>query len=67
LEELVSGLLRPKLFPFGKLSKAKPAAQYDTGLFQLFSTGGKFTAGVVELPPVSTTPAEVVPNFSRCR
>jgi hypothetical protein len=27
LEELVSGLLRPKLFPFGKLSKAKPAAQ----------------------------------------
>ncbi len=24
---LVSGLLRPKLFPFGKLSKAKPAAQ----------------------------------------
>ncbi len=26
LEELVSGLLRPKLFPFGKLSKAKPAA-----------------------------------------
>jgi hypothetical protein len=28
LEELVSGLLRPKLFPFGKLSKAKPAAQY---------------------------------------
>jgi hypothetical protein len=30
LEELVSGLLRPKLFPFGKLSKAKPAAQYCT-------------------------------------
>jgi hypothetical protein len=29
LEELVSGLLRPKLFPFGKLSKAKPAAQID--------------------------------------
>jgi hypothetical protein len=27
LEELVSGLLRPKLFPFGKLSKVKPAAQ----------------------------------------
>jgi len=27
LEELVSGLLRPRLFPFGKLSKAKPAAQ----------------------------------------
>jgi hypothetical protein len=27
LEELVSGLLRPELFPFGKLSKAKPAAQ----------------------------------------
>jgi hypothetical protein len=27
LEELVSGLLRPKLFPFGKLSKAKSAAQ----------------------------------------
>jgi hypothetical protein len=26
-KELVSGLLRPKLFPFGKLSKAKPAAQ----------------------------------------
>jgi hypothetical protein len=30
LEELVSGLLRPKLFPFGKLSKAKPAAQLLT-------------------------------------
>jgi hypothetical protein len=28
LEELVSGLLRPKLFPFGKLSKAKPAAHH---------------------------------------
>jgi hypothetical protein len=28
LEELVSGLLRPKLFPFGKLSKAKPAAHW---------------------------------------
>jgi hypothetical protein len=27
LEELVAGLLRPRLFPFGKLSKAKPAAQ----------------------------------------
>jgi hypothetical protein len=30
LEELVSGLLRPKLFPFGKLSKAKPAAHLCT-------------------------------------
>jgi hypothetical protein len=28
LEELVAGLLRPRLFPFGKLSKAKPAAQH---------------------------------------
>jgi hypothetical protein len=27
LEELVAGLLRPRLFPFGKLSKAKSAAQ----------------------------------------
>jgi hypothetical protein len=27
LEELVAGLLRPRIFPFGKLSKAKPAAQ----------------------------------------
>jgi hypothetical protein len=26
LEELVAGLLRPRLFPFGKLSKAKSAA-----------------------------------------
>jgi hypothetical protein len=32
LEELVSGLLRPKLFPFGKLSKAKSAAQWVSGL-----------------------------------
>jgi hypothetical protein len=30
LEELVAGLLRPRLFPFGKLSKAKSAAQYRT-------------------------------------
>jgi hypothetical protein len=30
LEELVAGLLRPRLFPFGKLSKAKPAAQLVT-------------------------------------
>ncbi len=29
MEELVSGLLRPKLFPFGKLSKAKSAAQRE--------------------------------------
>jgi hypothetical protein len=28
LEELVAGLLRPRLFPFGKLSKAKSAAQF---------------------------------------
>ena len=28
MEELVAGLLRPRLFPFGKLSKAKPAAHY---------------------------------------
>jgi hypothetical protein len=28
LEELVAGLLRPRLFPFGKLSKAKSAAHY---------------------------------------
>ena len=27
MEELVAGLLRPRLFPFGKLSKAKSAAQ----------------------------------------
>ena len=26
-KELVAGLLRPRLFPFGKLSKAKSAAQ----------------------------------------
>jgi len=30
LEELVAGLLRPRLFPFGKLSKAKSAAQHAT-------------------------------------
>jgi hypothetical protein len=35
LEELVSGLLRPKLFPFGKLSKAKPAAQLLTGVLRV--------------------------------
>jgi len=29
LEELVAGLLRPRLFPFGKLSKAKSAAQKE--------------------------------------
>ncbi len=31
MEELVSGLLRPKLFPFGKLSKAQKAAQKHYG------------------------------------
>jgi hypothetical protein len=36
LEELVSGLLRPKLFPFGKLSKAKPAAQHCKKRFAIF-------------------------------
>jgi hypothetical protein len=41
LEELVSGLLRPKLFPFGKLSKAKPAAQV-----YLFTHSGKGGRGV---------------------
>jgi hypothetical protein len=30
LEELVAGLLRPRLFPFGKLSKAKSAAHLCT-------------------------------------
>jgi hypothetical protein len=30
LEELVAGLLRPRLFPFGKLSKAKSAAHIHT-------------------------------------
>jgi hypothetical protein len=29
LEELVAGLLRPRLFPFGKLSKAKSAAHWE--------------------------------------
>jgi hypothetical protein len=27
-QELVAGLLRPRLFPFGKLSKLKSAAQH---------------------------------------
>jgi hypothetical protein len=41
LEELVSGLLRPKLFPFGKLSKAKPAAQdFCPNYVQKFSFSG---------------------------
>ena len=38
LEELVSGLLRPKLFPFGKSSKAKPAAQQYIPLVKLVSS-----------------------------
>jgi hypothetical protein len=33
LEELVAGLLRPRLFPFGKLSKAKSAAHPLKGDF----------------------------------
>ena len=39
LEELVSGLLRPKLFPFGKLSKAKPAAQSNLTLHKCECVG----------------------------
>ena len=42
MEELVAGLLRPRLFPFGKLSKAKPAAQ---GLLDGISPGNGSVTG----------------------
>jgi hypothetical protein len=40
------GLLRPRLFPFGKLSKAKPAAQV------LIHNNGKFKT--LSLPTIVT-------------
>ncbi len=45
MEELVSGLLRPKLFPFGKLSKAKPAAQVEYIPNGSFRSSFKFCMG----------------------
>jgi hypothetical protein len=36
LEELVAGLLRPRLFPFGKLSKAKSAAHFLSIFLRFF-------------------------------
>jgi hypothetical protein len=50
LEELVAGLLRPRLFPFGKLSKAKSAAHclllFSVKLFYSFLTDSKSALGL---------------------
>jgi hypothetical protein len=37
-KELVAGLLRPRLFPFGKLSKLKSAAQVCKGGLRQINT-----------------------------
>jgi hypothetical protein len=42
LEELVAGLLRPRLFPFGKLSKAKSAAHHVIIWDDMLSSGMKY-------------------------
>ena len=56
MEELVSGLLRPKLFPFGKLSKAKPAAHMLYNFFHQTSLLLNFILFCHEM-------AEKGPNF----
>jgi hypothetical protein len=49
LEELVAGLLRPRLFPFGKLSKAKSAAQYLRSCSPLAASEEKTFRGFLAL------------------
>ena len=46
MEELVAGLLRPRLFPFGKLSKAKPAAQWGSPHPHFYNSVCWFLGGI---------------------
>jgi hypothetical protein len=68
-KELVAGLLRPRLFPFGKLSKLKSAAHCD--IFIRFFRTPKFrpgsladirreTKGGIVLPPYVCTHVHIL-------